>query len=69
MITTAVLDQIGDRVSAGTSVDEVSEALARQHRLSGEESAAVWLLARREADDPGRRDREQRARALLTPID
>jgi hypothetical protein len=69
MITTAVLDEIEDRVSAGASVDELSEALARQHRLDDDQSAAVWLLARREAGEPGRRDREQRARALLTPIE
>jgi hypothetical protein len=69
MITTAVLDQIGDRISAGTPVDEAAETLSRRHRLTRDQSAAIWLLARREAEDPGRREREQRARTLLRPID
>ena len=69
MITTAVLDQIEERISAGESPDPLSDTLARQHRLTGEQSAALWLLARREAEDPGRREREQRARAILQPID
>jgi hypothetical protein len=69
MITTAVLDQIEERISTGESPDPLSDALARQYGLTGEQGAALWLLARREAEDPGHLERERRARAKLQPID
>lgn len=68
MISTAVLEQVEERVSAGVSTDDLTDALARQHGLTEDESAAVWLFGRREATDPGHRVRAQRAREKSTPI-
>ena len=68
MISTAVLEQVEERISFGESPNELTDALAHQYGLTDDESAAVWLYGRREAQDPGHRERALRARKLLTPI-
>ena len=68
MSRTAVLREVEDRISAGDSPDELVSALAQQHGLTADESSAVWLFAHREAEDPGHRNRAQRAREILRPL-
>jgi hypothetical protein len=67
MISIAVRDQLRERISAGASLDAASDALGRQHRLSIEERSALWLLGRHHIEDPGRTERERRARQILEP--
>ncbi len=68
MISTAVLEQVEERISFGESPNELTDDLAQLHGLTDDESAAVWLYGAREAQDPGHRVRALRARERLTPI-
>jgi len=68
MISIAVLEQVEERISFGESPNELTDALARRYGLTDDETAALWLYGRREAQDPGHRERALRARERMTPI-
>ena len=68
MSSTAILQAVEDRISAGYSPDEVVSVLAQRHGLTADESSAVWLFAHREAEAPGHRSRALRAREILRPL-